>query len=129
MIRRPPSSPRTVSLFPYTTLVRSGDVTHKLHLPQVAESGSALGFFPGSTIGNFAASRAVALLKAIGETLGDDALLLIGIDRIKPADVLIRAYDDATGTTAQFNTNLLERVNRTLQADIPVDDFGHEAQD
>src|SRR3546814_11137646 len=94
------------------------EFTHKLQLAQVEESRSAGGVFDGSTIGKFAASRAVALLKAIGETLGDDALLLIGIDRIKPADVLIRAYDDATGITAQFNTNLLERVNRELHADI-----------
>lgn len=104
-----------------------GDFTHKLDLPGRVKGDPALGFFPGSTIGNFVASRAVALLQAIGETLGGDALLLIGIDHVKPPDILIRAYDDAAGVTARFNLNLLERINRELDGDIPVDAFHHLA--
>ncbi len=107
---------------------REGDFTHKLDLPEAVAGEPALGFFPGSTIGNFVASRAVALLQAIGETLGDDALLLIGIDRVKPADILIRAYDDEAGITAAFNLNLLHRINRELDGDVPIDAFRHRAR-
>ena len=86
-----------------------------------------LGFFPGSTIGNMVARTAVNLLRAMVETLGVGSMLLIGMDRIKDVDVLIRAYDDAEGVTAAFNLNLLHRINRELDADIPVDAFRHRA--
>src|SRR3546814_18140316 len=59
------------------------------------------------------------------QTLGEDAMLLIGIDRKKPVERLIRAYDDSQGLTAAFNLNLLERMNRELDGDIPVDGFRH----
>ena len=59
--------------------------------------------------------------------LGEGAKLLIGMDRIKPVDVLIAAYDDPEGVTAAFNLNLLERINRELGGDIPVDAFAHDA--
>src|SRR3546814_4972027 len=77
-----------------------GDFTHRLDLPREVTQSPALSFFPGSTIGNFAAPRAVALLQTIGQTLGEDAMLLIGIDRKKPVERLIRAYDDSQGLTA-----------------------------
>jgi uncharacterized SAM-dependent methyltransferase len=86
-----------------------------------------LGFFPGSTIGNLVARTAVDLLRAMKETLGIGAYLLIGMDRIKDPDVLTRAYDDAAGVTAEFNLNLLNRINAELGADIPVDAFRHRA--
>lgn len=88
---------------------------------------SKLGFFPGSTIGNMVPRTAVNLLRAMVETLGVGAMLLIGIDRIKDRETLIRAYDDAAGVTAAFNLNLLERINRELDADVPVDAFRHRA--
>src|SRR3546814_3457704 len=62
------------------------------------------------------------------QTLGEDAMLLIGIDRKKPVERLIRAYDDSQGLTAAFNLNLLERMNRELDGDIPVDGFRHEVR-
>ncbi len=86
-----------------------------------------LGFFPGSTIGNMVPRTAVNLLRAMVETLGLGAMLLIGIDRIKDERVLVEAYDDAQGVTAAFNLNLLRRINRELDADIPVDGFRHRA--
>jgi len=86
-----------------------------------------LGFFPGSTIGNMAPAAAVDLLRTMAGTLGEGASLLIGIDRIKSSDVLIPAYDDADGVTARFNLNLLTRINRELDGDIPVDAFRHRA--
>jgi L-histidine Nalpha-methyltransferase len=86
-----------------------------------------LGFFPGSTIGNMVARTAVNLLRAMVETLGLGSMLLIGMDRAKDVDTLIRAYDDAEGVTAAFNLNLLHRINRELDADVPVDAFRHRA--
>ena len=105
-----------------------GDFMHPVALPQRISGKPALGFFPGSTIGNLAAPRAVALLQQIGETLGRDALLLIGIDRVKPVPTLITAYDDAAGVTAAFNLNLLARINRELDGDIDVGGFRHQAR-
>jgi len=86
-----------------------------------------LGFFPGSTIGNMVARTAVDLLRAMKETLGEGARLLIGMDRIKEVEVLRAAYDDAAGVTAQFNLNLLHRINAELGGNIPVDAFRHRA--
>jgi uncharacterized SAM-dependent methyltransferase len=86
-----------------------------------------LGFFPGSTIGNMNAWHAVDLLRAMRGWLGEGGRLLIGMDRIKPPEVLIPAYDDAQGVTAAFNLNLLERINRELAGTIPVDAFAHRA--
>lgn len=86
-----------------------------------------LGFFPGSTIGNMVARTAVNLLRAMVETLGEGAMLLIGVDRIKDEATLTRAYDDAAGVTAAFNLNLIERINRELGGDVPVDAFRHRA--
>jgi uncharacterized SAM-dependent methyltransferase len=54
--------------------------------------------------------------------------LLIGMDKVKPIERLIAAYDDPTGVTADFNLNLLERINRELDGDVPVDAFKHEAR-
>ncbi len=90
--------------------------------PRIGDS-PRLGFFPGSTIGNLNAPAAVDLLRAMWETLGEGSKLLIGIDRIKPAGVLIPAYDDAQGVTAEFNLNLLHRINRELCGTIPVSAF------
>ncbi len=101
------------------------DFTRAITLPPMIEDAPRLGFFPGSTVGNLIASSAVDLLRAMARTLGDGAMLLIGMDRIKDPAVLIDAYDDAQGVTAAFNLNLLHRINRELEGDIPVDAFRH----
>ncbi len=103
------------------------DFLRPVPLPPQVEGLPKLGFFPGSTIGNMNAWHAVDLLRAMRAWLGEGARLLIGMDRIKPLDVLIPAYDDALGVTAAFNLNLLERVNRELGGTIPVDVFRHRA--
>ena len=103
------------------------DFMRPIPLPHEVGQATKLGFFPGSTIGNLVARTAVDLLRAMKETLGVGAFLLIGMDRIKDVDVLIRAYDDAAGVTAEFNLNLLHRINAELGADIPVDAFRHRA--
>jgi dimethylhistidine N-methyltransferase len=105
-----------------------GNFMQRLALPAAIGNNPRLGFFPGSTIGNMNAPAAVDLLRAMGDTLGTGSKLLIGIDRIKPASVLIPAYDDAQGVTAEFNLNLLHRINRELCGTIPVSAFSHVAR-
>lgn len=104
------------------------DFNRAVPLPHCSRRLPVVGFFAGSTIGNLTPREATDLLRRMGETLGDDALLLIGMDRVKPLNVLIPAYDDAKGVTAQFNLNLLHRINRELGCAIPVDAFAHEAR-
>jgi L-histidine N-alpha-methyltransferase len=104
-----------------------GDFMRPLELPASIVGVPRLGFFPGSTIGNMTATAAIDLLRAMAGTLGEGSMLLIGIDRIKAADILVPAYDDAQGVTAEFNLNLLRRINRELDANIPIDDFRHVA--
>jgi L-histidine Nalpha-methyltransferase len=101
------------------------DFMRQLELPAAIAGAPKLGFFPGSTIGNFVARSAVDLLRAMKETLGEGSRLLIGMDRIKDADVLLAAYDDEAGVTAAFNLNLLHRINAELGGDIPVEAFRH----
>jgi dimethylhistidine N-methyltransferase len=91
------------------------------HLPK-------LGFFPGSTIGNFVPWSGTDLLRQFRSLLGVGAQLLIGMDRVKPVKRLLAAYDDPEGVTAEFDLNLLVRINRELDGDIPVDAFRHEAR-
>jgi dimethylhistidine N-methyltransferase len=103
------------------------DFTRPITLPEAVGGLTKLGFFPGSTIGNLVARTATDLLRAMKETLGEGSWLLIGMDRIKPEPILLAAYDDAAGVTAEFNLNLLHRINAELDADIPVDAFRHRA--
>ena len=103
------------------------DFMRPLALPKTIADTPKLGFFPGSTIGNMIPLMAVDLLKAMRASLGVGAMLLIGMDRIKDPAVLVPAYDDAQGVTAAFNMNLLERINRELDADVPVEAFRHKA--
>jgi dimethylhistidine N-methyltransferase len=105
-----------------------GDFTRPLKLPEGIGGLPRLGFFPGSTIGNMTPAAAVDLLRAMRQSLGTGASLLIGIDRIKDPAVLERAYDDAQGVTAAFNLNLIERINRELDGTIPIDAFRHVAR-
>jgi dimethylhistidine N-methyltransferase len=103
------------------------DFLRPVPLPPEVSGLPKLGFFPGSTIGNMNAFRAVDLLRAMREWLGEGARLLIGMDRIKSPDILVPAYDDAQGVTAAFNLNLLERINRELAGTIPIQAFRHRA--
>ena len=102
--------------------------SNPIDLPAQAASLPRLGFFPGSTIGNFVPASATDLLRHFRRTLGTGGLLLIGMDRVKPAERLIAAYDEPEGVTAQFNLNLLHRINRELGGTVPTDAFRHEAR-
>lgn len=86
-----------------------------------------VGFFPGSTLGNFEPREAVKFLRQAGELLGHDSLFVIGVDLVKAPDVLSRAYNDAAGITAAFNLNLLTRINRELGANFDLSTFEHRA--
>lgn len=93
-----------------------------------ADAGRRVVFFPGSTIGNFTPEAAVALLRRIRRWAGPDAVLIVGADSTQDPAVLIPAYDDPEGVTAEFNLNLLVRINRELMADFNLDAFRHEAR-
>jgi dimethylhistidine N-methyltransferase len=103
------------------------DFMRPITLPRAIAAAPKLGFFPGSTIGNLTPLMAVDLLRAMRTSLGQGAMLLIGMDRIKNEALLVNAYDDAQGVTAAFNLNLLARINRELDATIPPDAFRHRA--
>jgi dimethylhistidine N-methyltransferase len=122
-------SSRTLSAaFPgLLVLPFEADFTRPLTLPRTIQEAPKLGFFPGSTIGNLTPWAATDLLRAMRASLGEGAMLLIGMDRIKDPEVLVPAYDDAQGVTAAFNLNLLERINRELDGTIPVAGFRHKA--
>jgi dimethylhistidine N-methyltransferase len=103
------------------------DFTLPAMLPAEVASHPRIGFFPGSTIGNMEPMAATDLLRAMRETLGAGALLLIGFDRIKDEATLVAAYDDAQGVTAAFNLNLAARINRELGGTIPLEGLAHRA--
>lgn len=84
-------------------------------------------FFPGSTISNFPPTEAREFLVNLRAPLRKGDVLFIGVDRIKSAELLNSAYDDAAGVTAAFNLNLLQRMARELDTDIDPDSFFHRA--
>ncbi len=104
-----------------------GDFTASVELPSALRNRPLVGFFPGSTIGNFTPPEARALLRAIRGWLGQGARLIIGADVVKDEETLLRAYDDAGGVTAEFNKNLLRRINRELSGNFDLSAFDHLA--
>src|SRR5215475_5717409 len=84
-------------------------------------------YFPGSTIGNFEPDEAVEFLRRIANVCRGGGGLLIGVDLKKDQRVLEAAYNDIAGVTAQFNLNLLQRINRELGADFDLDQWHHRA--
>jgi dimethylhistidine N-methyltransferase len=103
------------------------DFTGLFRLPAAAVGRPRIGFFPGSTIGNFDGDGAVRFLRSVREGLGMHAVLLVGVDLIKDPSTLVAAYDDSLGVTARFNKNLLTRINRELGGDFDLDGFDHLA--
>lgn len=103
------------------------DLTRGVDLPADLRLRMKVGFFPGSTLGNFAPHEAVAFLSQAKGALDPDGLFLVGVDLVKSPPVMLTAYDDPKGVTAAFNKNLLARINRELDADIDLDAFGHHA--
>lgn len=103
------------------------DFTAPFALPRLKTEGRVIGFFPGSTIGNFTPLEARTLLRRFGTALGHGSGLLIGIDLKKDIDVLHAAYNDSAGVTAAFNLNILERINKELGGDFDTEQFAHRA--
>ena len=90
------------------------------HLPRAA-------FFPGSSIGNFEPAQALKLLQRVAGYVGEGGKLLIGVDLKKDAGILHAAYNDEQQVTAAFNLNMLQRINRELDADFDLQAFSHDA--
>ena len=103
------------------------DFTRKFAIPPDLAPLPRVGFFPGSTIGNFEPEEAGKFLRHIGDMLGEGSLLVVGIDLVKDDATLYRAYNDVEGVTAKFNLNLLARINRELGADFELSAFRHSA--
>jgi dimethylhistidine N-methyltransferase len=103
------------------------DFTRHFRLPAVTDGRPRVGFFPGSTIGNFDRDGAARFLRSVRQVLGIHADLLVGVDLIKDPATLVAAYDDSHGVTARFNKNLLTRINRELGGDFEPLAFDHLA--
>jgi dimethylhistidine N-methyltransferase len=103
------------------------DYSIEMRLPPSAPKGTAVAFFPGSSIGNFDPEEAVKFLTSIADLVGNGGYLLIGVDLKKNQSVLQAAYDDADGITARFNLNLLERINHELGANFEPSAWKHKA--
>jgi dimethylhistidine N-methyltransferase len=96
-------------------------------LPHIAQDARRIGFFPGSTIGNLEPAEATAFLRRARHLLGDDGVLIVGVDLRKDEQQLHDAYNDSAGVTAAFTLNLLRRMNRELDATFDLAGFAHEA--
>ena len=105
----------------------TADFTAPFALPDAIAGMPKVGFFPGSTLGNFEPHEACAFLRSAREILGQDAQLVIGVDLEKDERVLYEAYNDKAGVTARFNLNVLHRINRELGGNFDLSAFTHRA--
>jgi dimethylhistidine N-methyltransferase len=105
----------------------AADFTAPFALPDAVKAMPKVGFFPGSTLGNFEPHEACAFLRSAGEILGKDARMVIGVDLEKDERVLYDAYNDAAGVTARFNLNVMVRINRELGGNFDTNAFMHRA--
>ncbi len=105
----------------------TADFTKPFALPSEIKDMPKVGFFPGSTIGNFDPHEACAFLRSAREILGEGATMIVGVDLEKDERVLHDAYNDAAGVTGKFNSNVLVRINRDLGGNFDVPNFVHRA--
>lgn len=105
----------------------SADFVRPFEVPAMIGSGRRVGFFPGSTIGNFTHDGAIEFLEGTRHVVGPKGAMLIGVDLKKDERILHAAYNDAQGVTAAFNMNLLTRLNRELGANFDLTRFRHDA--
>lgn len=104
------------------------DFSQPFELPQPSRAIERVAiYFPGSTIGNFEPTAAVRLLKQLRQLAGADSALLIGVDLRKDLLILEAAYNDRAGVTADFNLNILRRINQEMNGDFDLARFRHEA--
>ena len=105
----------------------AADFTAPFALPDAIKAMPKVGFFPGSTLGNFEPHEACSFLRSAREILGAGAQMVIGVDLEKDDRVLYEAYNDAAGVTARFNLNVLDRINRELSGNFDTSAFIHRA--
>jgi dimethylhistidine N-methyltransferase len=105
----------------------AADFTTPFTLPMAITGMPKVGFFPGSTIGNFEPYEACAFLRSARDILGAGAEMIIGVDLEKDERVLYDAYNDGAGVTARFNLNVLVRINRELGGNFDLSAFTHRA--
>lgn len=104
------------------------DYSQPVRLPaDMITPAQKLGFFPGSSIGNFSPQEAQVFLQGVRNTLGKDGAMLIGVDLQKDKQVLEAAYNDCQNVTAAFNFNILHHINRVLGTQFNVNYFEHKA--
>ncbi len=103
------------------------DYTGSWSLPGASHDGRTLLYYPGSTIGNFSPEEASSFLSSLAHRAGPRGSLLIGVDLVKDATLLEAAYNDSQGVTAEFNLNLLRRINRECHANFDLQHFEHQA--
>jgi dimethylhistidine N-methyltransferase len=118
---------RVAGRYPDLDIVALGmDFFHDLSLPDEVHEEQRTFFYPGSSIGNLPPEHAADLLSGM-RRLCKDGALIIGVDLVKPREILEPAYDDAVGVTAAFNLNLLRHVNRILGCDFDLTQWQHIA--
>ncbi len=105
----------------------TADFSAPFELPAATSAMPKVGFFPGSTIGNFEPHEACGFLRSACKILGAGALLLVGADLEKDERALHAAYNDAAGVTSRFNLNLLARINREIGGNFELSGFTHRA--
>jgi len=106
----------------------AADYTQSFGLPEDIGNGiRRIAYYPGSTIGNFTKKNAENFIESISQLVGKQGGLLIGFDLIKDRTTLINAYDDSQGVTAEFNKNILRRINRELDANFIIENYDHKA--
>ena len=105
----------------------AADFTAPFALPDAVADMPKVGFFPGSTLGNFEPQEAKAFLRSARKILGTSAQMIIGVDLEKDERTLYDAYNDAAGVTAKFNLNVLERINRELGGNFDLSSFIHRS--
>jgi dimethylhistidine N-methyltransferase len=105
----------------------AADFTAPFALPEAVKDMPKVGFFPGSTLGNFEPHEAHAFLRSAREILGQGAQMVIGVDLEKDERILYDAYNDAAGVTGRFNLNVLVRINRELGGNFDLSGFTHRS--
>jgi dimethylhistidine N-methyltransferase len=116
--------------YPYLSILPvCADYTRPIALPDIdqADSARTVAYFPGSTIGNMDPAAAIAFLRSVRATCGQNSRLLIGVDLKKDPSTIHAAYNDSAGVTAAFNLNILRRLNHEIGSNFELDSFCHYA--
>jgi dimethylhistidine N-methyltransferase len=106
---------------------RVEDYTHEFTLDPPVSGHRRMVLYIGSSIGNFEPHEAATVLRNVRSALVPGDSILLGVDLVKDQGTLLDAYDDAAGVTADFNRNLLVRLNREFGANFDIDAFAHRA--